>query len=122
MLSKAACLKVNISTSTSLSIETIRRTRAYGSLLRYVLQKELPKRIIAVSDAIVIGDGLVDASDDKIKSFVSVEKLTLRLATCLAKTYTPKSGEAPYCYLECTRPNRAEGDGYIIASVDISLP
>ncbi len=43
--------------------------------------------------AIVIGDDLVDTSDDKIKSFVSV-KADAKAGNMFAKTYTPKSGES----------------------------
>ncbi len=78
---KTACLKVNISTSTSLSIRDYRRTRALAHCCGYVLQG-LPKRIIAsIERAIVIGDGLVDASDDHRSSRLYLSKLTPRLAT-----------------------------------------
>ena len=95
--------------------ETIRKNKSTGSLLRYVLQ-ELPKRIIAsIERAIVIGDGLADASDDKIKSFVSV-KADAKAGNVFAKTYTPKSGESRRTAILNARDLiEAEGDVYIIA-------
>lgn len=99
----------------TLDKETIRKNKSTGSLLRYVLQ-ELPKRIIAsIERAIVIGDGLVDTSDDKIKSFVSV-KADAKAGNVFAKTYTPKSGESRRtAILNAHDLIEAEGDVYIIA-------
>ena len=99
----------------TLDKETIRKNKSTGSLLRYVLQ-ELPKRIIAsIERAIVIGDGLVDTSDDKIKSFVSV-KADAKAGNVFAKTYTPKSGESRRTAILNARDLiEAEGDVYIIA-------
>ena len=99
----------------TLDKETIRKNKSTGSLLRYVLQ-ELPKRIIAsIERAIVIGDGLADASDDKIKSFVSV-KADAKAGNVFAKTYTPKSGESRRTAILNARDLiEAEGDVYIIA-------
>lgn len=99
----------------TLDKETIRKNKSTGSLLRYVLQ-ELPKRIIAsIERAIVIGDGLTDASDDKIKSFVSV-KADAKAGNVFAKTYTPKSGESRRTAILNARDLiEAEGDVYIIA-------
>ena len=99
----------------TLDKETIRKNKSTGSLLRYVLQ-ELPKRIIAsIERAIVIGDGLADASDDKIKSFVSV-KADAKAGNVFAKTYTPKTGESRRTAILNARDLiEAEGDVYIIA-------
>nr|DAS51665.1 MAG TPA: major capsid protein [Caudoviricetes sp.] len=99
----------------TLDKETIRKNKSTGSLLRYVLQ-ELPKRIIAsIERAIVIGDGLADSSDDKIKSFVSV-KADAKAGNVFAKTYTPKSGESRRTAILNARDLiEAEGDVYIIA-------
>jgi ATP-dependent Clp protease protease subunit len=99
----------------TLDKETIRKNKSTGSLLRYVLQ-ELPKRIIAsIERAIVIGDGLADASDDKIKSFISV-KADAKAGNVFAKTYTPKSGESRRTAILNARDLiEAEGDVYIIA-------
>lgn len=99
----------------TLDKETIRKNKSTGSLLRYVLQ-ELPKRIIAsIERAIVIGDGLADASDDKIKSFVSV-KADAKAGNVFAKTYTPKTGESRRtAILNAHDLIEAEGDVYIIA-------
>lgn len=99
----------------TLDKETIRKNKSTGSLLRYVLQ-ELPKRIIAsIERAIVIGDGLVDTSDDKIKSFVSV-KADAKAGNVFAKTYTPKTGESRRTAILNARDLiEAEGDVYIIA-------
>ena len=99
----------------TLDKETIRKNKSTGSLLRYVLQ-ELPKRIIAsIERAIVIGDGLVDTSDDKIKSFISV-KADAKAGNVFAKTYTPKSGESRRTAILNARDLiEAEGDVYIIA-------
>lgn len=99
----------------TLDKETIRKNKSTGSLLRYVLQ-ELPKRIIAsIERAIVIGDGLADSSDDKIKSFVSV-KADAKAGNVFAKTYTPKTGESRRTAILNARDLiEAEGDVYIIA-------
>lgn len=99
----------------TLDKETIRKNKSTGSLLRYVLQ-ELPKRIIAsIERAIVIGDGLADASDDKIKSFISV-KADAKAGNVFAKTYTPKTGESRRTAILNARDLiEAEGDVYIIA-------
>lgn len=99
----------------TLDKETIRKNKSTGSLLRYVLQ-ELPKRIIAsIERAIVIGDGLADTSDDKIKSFISV-KADAKAGNVFAKTYTPKSGESRRTAILNARDLiEAEGDVYIIA-------
>lgn len=99
----------------TLDKETIRKNKSTGSLLRYVLQ-ELPKRIIAsIERAIVIGDGLADASDDKIKSFVSV-KADAKAGNVFAKAYTPKTGESRRTAILNARDLiEAEGDVYIIA-------
>nr|DAE23174.1 MAG TPA: major capsid protein [Siphoviridae sp. ctQNW6] len=99
----------------TLDKETIRKNKSTGSLLRYVLQ-ELPKRIIAsIERAIVIGDGLADASDDKIKSFISV-KADAKAGNVFAKTYTPKSGESRRTAILNARDLiETEGDVYIIA-------
>lgn len=99
----------------TLDKETIRKNKSTGSLLRYVLQ-ELPKRIIAsIERAIVIGDGLADASDDKIKSFISV-KADAKAGNVFAKTYTPKPGESRRTAILNARDLiEAEGDVYIIA-------
>lgn len=99
----------------TLDKETIRKNKSTGSLLRYVLQ-ELPKRIIAsIERAIVIGDGLADVSDDKIKSFISV-KADAKAGNVFAKTYTPKSGESRRTAILNARDLiEAEGDVYIIA-------
>lgn len=99
----------------TLDKETIRKNKSTGSLLRYVLQ-ELPKRIIAsVERAIVIGDGLDDSSDDKIKSFVSV-KADAKAGNVFAKTYTPKAKESRRTsILNAMDLIEAEGDVYIVA-------
>ena len=99
----------------TLDKETIRKNKSTGALLRYVLQ-ELPKRIIAsIERAIVIGDGLVDTSDDKIKSFVSV-KADAKAANMFAKTYTPKAKESRRTsILNAMDLIEAEGDVYIVA-------
>lgn len=99
----------------TLDKETIRKNKSTGSLLRYVLQ-ELPKRIIAsIERAIVIGDGLADASDDKIKSFVSV-KADAKAGNVFAKTYMPKTGESRRTAILNARDLiEVEGDVYIIA-------
>ena len=99
----------------TLDKETIRKNKSTGSLLRYVLQ-ELPKRIIAsIERAIVIGDGLADSSDDKIKSFISV-KADAKAGNVFAKTYTPKTGESRRTAILNARDLiEAEGDVYIIA-------
>lgn len=99
----------------TLDKETIRKNKSTGSLLRYVLQ-ELPKRIIAsIERAIVIGDGLNDSSDDKIKSFVSV-KADAKAGNVFAKTYTPKAKESRRTsILNAMDLIEAEGDVYIVA-------
>ena len=99
----------------TLDKETIRKNKSTGSLLRYVLQ-ELPKRIIAsVERAIVIGDGLDDSSDDKIKSFVSV-KADAKAGNVFAKTYTSKAKESRRTsILNAMDLIEAEGDVYIVA-------
>ena len=99
----------------TLDKETIRKNKSTGALLRYVLQ-ELPKRIIAsIERAIVIGDGLNDSSDDKIKSFVSV-KADAKAANMFAKTYTPKAKESRRTsILNAMDLIEAEGDVYIVA-------
>lgn len=99
----------------TLDKETIRKNKSTGALLRYVLQ-ELPKRIIAsVERAIVIGDGLDDSSDDKIKSFVSV-KADAKAGNVFAKTYTPKAKESRRTsILNAMDLIEAEGDVYIVA-------
>lgn len=99
----------------TLDKETIRKNKSTGALLRYVLQ-ELPKRIIAsIERAIIIGDGLEDGSDDKIKSFVSV-KADAKAANVFAKTYTPKTGESRRTAILNARDLiEADGDIYIIA-------
>lgn len=99
----------------TLDKETIRKNKSTGALLRYVLQ-ELPKRIIAsVERAIVIGDGLEDTSDDKIKSFVSV-KADAKAGNVFAKTYTPKAKESRRTsILNAMDLIEAEGDVYIVA-------
>lgn len=99
----------------TLDKETIRKNKSTGALLRYVLQ-ELPKRIIAsVERAIVIGDGLEDSSDDKIKSFVSV-KADAKAGNVFAKTYTPKAKESRRTsILNAMDLIEAEGDVYIVA-------
>lgn len=99
----------------TLDKETIRKNKSTGALLRYVLQ-ELPKRIIAsIERAIVIGDGLDDSSDDKIKSFVSV-KADAKAGNVFAKTYTPKAKESRRTsILNAMDLIEAEGDVYIVA-------
>lgn len=100
----------------TLDKETIRKNKSTGSLLRYVLQ-ELPKRIIAsIERAIIIGDGLVDSSDDKIKSFISVKADAKATNNVFAKTYTPKTGESRRTAILNARDLiESEGDVYIIA-------
>lgn len=100
----------------TLDKETIRKNKSTGSLLRYVLQ-ELPKRIIAsIERAIIIGDGLADSSDDKIKSFISVKADAKATNNVFAKTYTPKTGESRRTAILNARDLiEAEGDVYIIA-------
>lgn len=99
----------------TLDKETIRKNKSTGALLRYVLQ-ELPKRIIAsIERAVVIGDGLEDTSDDKIKSFVSV-KADAKAGNVFAKTYTPKAKESRRTsILNAMDLIEAEGDVYIVA-------
>lgn len=99
----------------TLDKETIRKNKSTGALLRYVLQ-ELPKRIIAsIERAVVIGDGLEDTSDDKIKSFVSV-KADAKAGNMFARTYTPKAKESRRTsILNAMDLIEAEGDVYIVA-------
>lgn len=97
--------------------EVIRENQDTGALVAYVLT-ELPNRVVAeVERAIVIGDGRDDASDDKIKSFVSVKADALDAASAFATKYEKVAGENLYeALVKAAAQIDAEGDIYCIMS------
>ena len=97
--------------------EVIRENQDTGALVAYVLT-ELPNRVVAeVERAIVIGDGRDDASDDKIKSFVSIKADALDNASPYATKYEKAASENLYeALVKAAAQIDAEGEIYCIMS------
>lgn len=110
----------------TLNKEDIRENQDTGALVSYVLT-ELPKRVVAeIERAIVIGDGRVNSSDQKINSFVSIKADAADSSTPFATTYKPQAGEPLYkSIIKAAALIEADGDVYLVlnksAKADLTL-